>query len=58
LGDSFGAAIVEHYSKKELEAPASPQITTNGHKIQPFQFDDNANGLKGTDNATFADDRV
>lgn len=44
LGDSFGAAIVEHYSKRELEA--IPELTTV-----------NNNGLKGNENLTF-DERM
>lgn len=44
LGDSFGAAIVEHYSKEELKAASA--------------IDDNANGIKGNDNVTFIEERV
>lgn len=48
LGDSFGAAIVEHYSKEELKS-AETYLSS---------FDDNANGIKGNDNVTFVEERV
>lgn len=59
LGDSFGAAIVEHFSRKELEA--SPEQTNNnirnGTSMTVLRVDDNGNGLKGNDNAIF-DERM
>ena len=48
LGDSFGAAIVAHYSKEELKV-AETQLPT---------IDNNANGIKGNDNITFVEERV
>lgn len=59
LGDSFGAAIVEHFSRNELKAVPAIQNNNNGMNGRPssMQIDDNANGLKGADNATF-DERM
>jgi Na+/H+-dicarboxylate symporter len=60
LGDSFGAAIVEHFSRKELKVAPEAQnnnTTKNGRSLSSMHIDDNANGLKGTDNATF-DERM
>lgn len=62
LGDSFGAAIVEHYSKSELsssleQAPVqneSPQLTV----VTPITIDNNGNGLKGEINTQFVDERM
>lgn len=47
LGDSFGAAIVEHFSKKELKV--APEPLNNNQAME--------NGLKGLDNGTF-DERM
>lgn len=52
LGDSFGAAIVEHYSKNELKV--NETNLRNGNSA----LDDNANGLKGNENLTFVEERV
>lgn len=51
LGDSLGAAIVEHFSKNELKSAEQ-----NGNST--LALDDNANGLKGNDNVTFVEERV
>jgi Na+/H+-dicarboxylate symporter len=58
LGDSFGAAIVAHYSKKELEAisPVNNNNNQNGTSMTVLHVE-NSNRLKGTDNATF-DERM
>lgn len=62
LGDSFGAAIVEHFSKTELKvAPEPLSINNNGMNGTSLSalhhVDDNGNGYKGNDNATF-DERM
>jgi len=51
LGDSFGAAIVEHFSKKELKTFPDPHAITNNNNnnaIVPMTIDD-----KGHDNVVF-----
>lgn len=50
LGDSFGAAIVDHYSKSELDKAAR-----FGNSVAPLE---NSNGVKGNDNMTFVEERV
>jgi hypothetical protein len=58
LGDSFGAAIVEHYSKNELKSSSEMTLPIgNGNSIAPFPVDINANG-KGNDNVTFVEERM
>lgn len=52
LGDSFGAAIVEHFSKKELKAV--PEMITNNNILNGTG---SASAMKGTDNMTF-DERM
>jgi hypothetical protein len=55
LGDSFGAAIVEHYSKDELkQSLESPQ---HMYTVAPIN-DSNGNAIKGRENATFVDERM
>lgn len=57
LGDSYGAAIVEHFSKKELQTSIeSPQIV-NGNTVVPMN-DSNGNDIKGRDNTTFIEERM
>jgi Na+/H+-dicarboxylate symporter len=59
LGDSFGAAIVEHFSKEELKVAPAPTNNNvqNGVSMTVLHVDDNGNGLKGNDNAMF-DERM
>lgn len=55
LGDSFGAAIVEHFSKDELkQSLESPQ---HMNMVAPYN-DSNGNAIKGRENATFVDERM
>lgn len=57
LGDSFGAAIVEHYSKNELKSTSETTIPVgNGNSILPFPIDNN--NAKGNDNLTFVEERM
>lgn len=64
LGDSFGAAIVEHYSRKELLKSSSTQAiqvrpVSNGNSVHPLTIDDNNSAdSKGRTNSTFIDERV
>lgn len=60
LGDSFGAAIVEHYSKKELAAPGEPaiELRPNGNSVLPITIDNNANDTKGRTNSSYVDERM
>lgn len=54
LGDSFGAAIVEHYSEQELKAIPS----NNGNSVSTtLAIDDRDNGIRGADNTVF-DERM
>ncbi|CRL04220.1 CLUMA_CG017325, isoform A [Clunio marinus] len=62
LGDSFGAAIVEHFSKNEIKAiPDSITINNNlqnGTSLTVLQVEERtSSGLKGRDNAVF-DERM
>lgn len=59
LGDSFGAAIVEHFSRKELKVSPEPMNNNvqNGTSMTVLHVDDNGNGVKGNDNAMF-DERM
>jgi hypothetical protein len=57
LGDSFGAAIVEHYSKNELNSMDGTRLSIQyGNAGTPS--DENANGIKGNDNVTYVEERV
>lgn len=60
LGDSFGAAIVEHFSRNELKATPEPtnlnNNNQNGTSLHVLTVMDN-NGSKGNDNAMF-DERM
>jgi Na+/H+-dicarboxylate symporter len=66
LGDSFGAAIVEHYSRKELSNSSSTQTIevqskSNGNSVYPLIIDDNENNSanpNGRTNSSFIDERV
>jgi hypothetical protein len=59
LGDSFGAAIVEHYSKNDLKPLSGDlNVNRNGNSVAVFDIDDNANGIKGVDNRVYADERM
>lgn len=59
LGDSFGAAIVEHFSKKELKV--SPENNNNiqngGSTMLAMNIEENPQVLKGHENAMF-DERM
>jgi hypothetical protein len=58
LGDSFGAAIVEHYSKKELDISVESPQRVNGNMVVPIG-DLSENGYKvGHNNSTFLDERM
>lgn len=59
LGDSFGAAIVEHYSKNELKSASEMTLPIgNGNSIAPFPMDNNAINGKGNDNINFVEERM
>ncbi|CAO1388939.1 unnamed protein product [Diamesa tonsa] len=54
LGDSFGAAIVEHLSEQELKAIPSNNINSASTTLA---IEDRENGIRGADNTTF-DERM
>lgn len=54
LGDSFGAAIVEHLSEQELKAIPSNNINSASTTLA---IEDRENGIRGADNSTF-DERM
>lgn len=57
LGDAFGAAIVEHFSRKELKVAPETDLENNNQNGNTTLATFNGNGLKGNDNAMF-DERM
>jgi Na+/H+-dicarboxylate symporter len=59
LGDSYGAAIVEHFSEKELKiVPETNNNMHNGNRIAAMNIEENPQSTtKGHDNAMF-DERM
>lgn len=58
LGDSFGAAIVEHFSKKELAiSPETNNNVQNGNTMDVMVIEESPQAMKGHTNAMF-DERM
>lgn len=60
LGDSFGAAIVEHFSEKELKvSPETNNNVRNGSlTMDVMVIEESPQALKGHENTMFSDERM